>query len=66
MHPNDHEEPLSFCDIDEILRPLQKIRLDRLHPDVLDHLIDQLGSYAHVAGLYVKRHQITNDDHRAV
>lgn len=66
MSTDNYDEPLSFCDIDEILRPLLKIRLDRLHPDVLDHLIDQLGTYAHVAGMYVKYQQHTNDDHRSV
>jgi len=54
MSTNNHVEPLSFDDIDEMLKPVTEIRLDRLHPDVLEHLIDQLGLIALVASAHVK------------
>lgn len=37
-----NSEPLSFDDIDDLLRPVTKINLDNLHPEVLTHLQDQL------------------------
>lgn len=64
MSQNNHDEPLSFDEIDEILEPVTKIRLDNLHPDVLEHLVDQLGLIAHLVGLRIDEQQFTNDDHR--
>lgn len=51
MGPNNLREPLSFDDIDQILKPVTEIRLDNLPPAVLEHLVDQLGLIAHVAAL---------------
>ena len=51
MGPNNLREPLSFDDIDQILKPVTEIRLDNLPPDVLEHLLDHLGLIAHVAAL---------------
>lgn len=66
MGPNNPREPLSFDDIDQILKPVTEIRLDNLPPDVLEHLVDQLGLIAHVAALRIKDEKNTNDDHRWV
>lgn len=54
MSSDKHDEPLSIDDIDEMLKPVTEIRLDNLHPEVLKHLIDQLGLIAHIAGLRVR------------
>ncbi|MBY5963767.1 hypothetical protein [Marinobacter nauticus] len=53
MSTDNHDEPLSFDDIDEILRPVTEIRLDNLPPDVLEHLVEQLGLIAHIVGLRI-------------
>lgn len=54
MTSDNHDESLSIDDIDDILEPVVKIRLDNLHQDVLEHLIDQLGLIAHVAALRIE------------
>lgn len=56
MSPNSPDEPLSFDDIDEILKPVTEIRLDNQPPDVLEHLVDQLGLIAHIAALRINKH----------
>jgi hypothetical protein len=66
MGPDNYIEPLSIDDIDEILEPLTKIRLDNLHPQVLEHLRDELGLIAHLVGLRLKQDKFINDDHRRV
>lgn len=54
MSPDTYIEPLSIDDIDEMLKPVTEIRLDNLHPFVIEHLIDQLGLIAHVAALRIE------------
>lgn len=66
MSPDNYIEPLSFNDIDDILEPVLKIRLDNLHPAVLEYLIDQLGLISHMAGLRIEPQEFINDDHRRV
>ncbi len=66
QRPDNYEEPLSLDDIDEMLKPVTEIRLDNLHPFVLEHLIDQLGLISHMAGLRIEPQEFINDDHRRV
>ena len=52
--PTEHlSESLFFCDIDEMLKPVTEIDFDSQHPDVLEHLQDQLGLIAHLVGLHI-------------
>lgn len=51
-------ENMGLEEIDELLKPVTEINLDRLHPVVLDHLEEELKLLTYLVQLRTNRQQV--------